>query len=146
VNTQRGSITIWMLGLCVMMLLLGGLSLDLWRAFSERRALASATDAAAVAGASAIDIDAFRDTNTVRLDPQVATERAHASLADQLDLDSLGGVRVRADRNRVVVETRGRVGFTLLNLVGSGSDFEVRVQAVAEPRASDEGAFLREPN
>ncbi|MGH9030897.1 MAG: pilus assembly protein TadG-related protein, partial [Acidimicrobiia bacterium] len=47
--------TVWMLGLCLMLLLLGGISLDLWRAFSERRALASAADAAAIAGASALD-------------------------------------------------------------------------------------------
>jgi Flp pilus assembly protein TadG len=135
-----------MLGLCVMMLLLGGLSLDLWRAFSERRSLASAADAAAVAGASAIDIEKFRTTNDVRLDPRVATERAHASLADQLDVESLAGVRVRADRRRVVVETRGRVGFTLLNLVGAGSGFDIRVEAIAEPRPSDEGAVPRDPN
>jgi hypothetical protein len=136
VNRERGSITIWMLGLCVLMLLLGGLSLDLWRAYSERRSLASAADAAAVAGAAAIDLDAFRATNEVRLVPALAEARARASLANQLDQRSLRSARVEANRQRIVVETRGRVDFTLLNLLDPGEDFQVRVRATAEPRAS----------
>jgi hypothetical protein len=32
---ESGTITLWMLGLCLMLFLLGGISLDLWRAFSE---------------------------------------------------------------------------------------------------------------
>jgi len=136
VNRERGSITIWMLGLCVMMLLLGGLSLDLWRAYSERRSLASAADAAAVAGASAIDLDAYRANNEVRLVPALAEARARASLANQLDRRSLRGARVDANRERIVVETRGTVGFTLLSLLDPGDEFDVRVRATAEPRAS----------
>jgi Flp pilus assembly protein TadG len=133
---ERGSITIWMLGLCLMMLLLGGLSLDLWRAYSERRSLASAADAAAVAGASAIDLNAFRANNEVRLVPELAEARARASLANQLDRRSLRGARIEASRRQVVVETQGRVSFTLLNLLDPGDDFQVRVSATAEPRAS----------
>ena len=37
---EYGTITLWILGLCLMLFLLGGISLDLWRSFSERRALA----------------------------------------------------------------------------------------------------------
>ncbi|MGH9025650.1 MAG: pilus assembly protein TadG-related protein [Acidimicrobiia bacterium] len=135
-NSERGSVTIWMLGLCLMMLLLGGLSLDLWRAFSDRRSLASAADAAAVAGASAIDIDTFRATNEVQLNPELAEARARASLAAQLDQRALRGARIQADLHHVVVEAQGRVEFTLLNLIAPGDNFEVRVRATAEPRAS----------
>ena len=42
-----------------MLFALGGISVDLWRSFSARRALASGADAAALAGASAIDEDAL---------------------------------------------------------------------------------------
>jgi Flp pilus assembly protein TadG len=56
---EAGTITLWMLGLCLMLFLLGGISLDLWRAFSERRSLAATADAAAVAGASALDEAAY---------------------------------------------------------------------------------------
>src|SRR6266540_1415895 len=37
---ERGQVTVWMLGLAVMLLFLGGLSLDLWRAFTQRQNLA----------------------------------------------------------------------------------------------------------
>jgi len=84
-RSESGTITLWMLGLCLMLFLLGGISLDLWRAFSERRALAATADAAAVAGASALDEGAYRSTGVVRLVPADAQRRAQASLADQLD-------------------------------------------------------------
>ena len=38
---DRGSITLWTLGLTVMVLFLGGISLDLWRAFEVRQDLAA---------------------------------------------------------------------------------------------------------
>ena len=58
-SRERGTITLWLLGLCVMLFALGGISVDLWRSFSTRRALASGADAAALAGASAIDEDRY---------------------------------------------------------------------------------------
>src|SRR5262249_61898940 len=85
-----------MLGLCLMLLLLGGISLALWRAFSERRSLAAAADAAAVAGASALDEAAYRGSGAVRLVPADARRRALASLADQLDRRALRDTRVEA--------------------------------------------------
>jgi Flp pilus assembly protein TadG len=60
-DDERGWMTLWFLGLCVMLLFVGGLSLDLWHAFSERRSLAAAADAGARAGASMIDEQACRD-------------------------------------------------------------------------------------
>ena len=80
---ESGTITLWLLGLCLMLFLLGGISLDLWRAFSERRSLAATADAAAVAGASALDEAAYRNSGAVRLVPVDAQRRARASLADQ---------------------------------------------------------------
>ncbi len=73
---ESGTITLWMLGLCLMLFLLGGISLDLWRAFSERRSLAATADAAAVAGASALDEAEYRNSGAVRLVPADAQRRA----------------------------------------------------------------------
>jgi Flp pilus assembly protein TadG len=39
-------VTLWVLGCCIMLFALGGLSLDLWRSFAARRALAADADAA----------------------------------------------------------------------------------------------------
>jgi Flp pilus assembly protein TadG len=135
-RAEAGTMTIWMLGLCLMLLLLGGISLDLWRAFSERRALASAADAAAVAGASALDEPAYRATGAVRLVPDAAEQRAEASLAEQVDRRSLRGSRVAADDQAVVVEVTGSVDFSLLQLLTPGDAFEIVVRATARPQAS----------
>jgi Flp pilus assembly protein TadG len=128
-------LTLWLLGLCVLLLTLGGMSLDLWRAFSERRALVNAADAAALAGASAIDEARYRATGDVLLEPDAALSRARASIAAQGDVRSLRLVDVDADTDHVEVTVRGDVGFSLLRLVEPGS-FEVRVRSAAVPRRS----------
>lgn len=133
-TNERGTVTLWTLGLCLMVFLLGGISLDLWRAFSERRSLASAADAAAVAGASAVDEAVYRSTNDVQLLPAQAEQRARASLASQLDRRSLRGARVRADLDQVTVVVSGSVDFTLLNLTSPGDTFDVEVRATATPQ------------
>jgi Flp pilus assembly protein TadG len=133
--TERGTVTIWLLGVCVMLFSLGGISVDLWRSFSARRALAAGADAAALAGASAIDEETYRGTGIVRLVPVVAERRARASLARQLDQVALRTADVRASDQSVTVVVHGRVGFTLLGLIGHG-DFEVEVAATAIPRRS----------
>lgn len=132
---ERGTITLWILGLCVMLFLLGGISLDLWRSFSERRALSATADAAALAGASAIDEDRYRQSGEVVLVPTEAVARARASIAHQLDKNALRGVEVRATPEVVTVVARGSVGLTLLNLLHT-ADLDVLVTATATPRRS----------
>jgi Flp pilus assembly protein TadG len=133
---ESGTITMWMLGLCVMLFLLGGISLDLWRAFSERRSLAGTADAAAVAGASALDETAYRSSGTVRLVPADAQRRAQASLADQLDRRALRDARVEATEEAVTVTVDGSVDFSLLQIVAPGDEFDITVRATARPQAS----------
>jgi Flp pilus assembly protein TadG len=129
----RGSITLWLLGLAVMLMPLGGLALDLSRSFSERRALSAAADAAALAGAGALDEGRYRADGVVVLDPAAAEERAHRSLDRQLDRAALRRVTVRADEQQVRVTVEGVVALTLLRLVQGGEPFVVRVSATARP-------------
>jgi Flp pilus assembly protein TadG len=133
---ESGTITMWMLGLCMMLFLLGGVSLDLWRAFSERRSLAATADAAAVAGASALDEAAYRSGGVVRLDPADAQRRAQASLAEQLDRRALRDARVVASDGEVTVTVAGSVDFSLLQVVAPGDEFDITVRATARPQAS----------
>ena len=133
---ESGTTTLWMLGLCLMLFLLGGLSLDLWRAFSERRSLAATADAAAVAGASALDESAYRSSGVVRLLPADAERRAQASLAEQLDRRALRDARVAATADEVTVTVGGSVDFTLLQIVAPGDEFAITVRATARPQAS----------
>ena len=133
---EGGFVTIWILGLCVMLLFLGGMSLDLWRAFSERRAIAELADAAATAGASGIDEQAYRANGQIALDPARAEQLARDNLATQTDTRSFTGAEVQATTRQVTVRAHGLVHFTLLRVFMADRPFEVRVTAVAEPRAS----------
>lgn len=132
---ERGTVTLWLLGLCLMLFALGGISLDLWRSFSERRALAATADAAALAGASAIDEARYRETGVIALLPTEAEARARAGIAAQLDRAALRTVDVHADAEAVTVVVHGEVGFTLLGILHQGA-FEVEVTATATPRRS----------
>ena len=74
------------------------MSVDLWRSFSERRALAATADAAARSGASAIDEDRYRTSGEIVLVPDVAEARARASIHRQLDTAALHDVDRRGRR------------------------------------------------
>ena len=75
---ERGTMTLWVLGLCIAVLFLGGLSLDLWRVIAVRRSLVAMADAGATAGANGLDQAALRD-GVLRLDPVVARADADAA-------------------------------------------------------------------
>ena len=133
---EEGTVTLWLLGVCMLLLALGGISVDLWRGFSARRSLANTADAAALAGASAIDEDAYRQRGVVQLEPAVAESRARAHATRQLDAGALRAVDVRADRDAVTVVVHGQIGFTLLGVLTPDGDLAVRVTATATPRRS----------
>ena len=86
---ESGTVTLWLLGVCMLLFALGGISVDLWRGFSARRSLSNAADAAALAGASAIDEDAYRRSGAVQLDPVLAESRARDHVTRQLDAAAL---------------------------------------------------------
>ncbi len=122
----------WVLGLCISLMFLGGLSLDLWRAVADRRQLSSMADSAATAAANGLDVDALR-AGTVRLDPVRARALALASLDEDPHRASLDGVDVEFDGNRVTVTLRDHVRFSLLGIFMGGQQFDIQVHASAEP-------------
>jgi Flp pilus assembly protein TadG len=130
---EQGTATIWVLGLCVCVLLLGGLVVDLGRAIEVRAELAAAADAAALAGASGLDERSLREGGAV-LDERLARELAAASLASQ---SAARHVRVASievvDGRRVVVTLRARVPLTLASVLLDAEPFVVEVHAVAAP-------------
>jgi hypothetical protein len=135
-DRERGSITIWLLGLAVLLLFAGGLSLDLWRAVGARQLLANAADAAAIAGSTGIDTARFRDTGEIVLDPAVAEQRVRDSLAHQgAPLTVPPAIEVDPDPPRVQVVLTGRVRLTLLHvLLPNQPPLTIRVSAVSAPR------------
>jgi Flp pilus assembly protein TadG len=131
---DAGTLTIWMLGLCIAVLFLGGISLDLWRAFAERRELAGVVDAAAVAAGSVIDEAAFRRDGSVRLDPSAASAVACAELrrrtAPPPSCD-----RVVATADTIEVTASRDVPLTLLRVLLPGErPLRIEVSARVEPR------------
>jgi Putative Flp pilus-assembly TadE/G-like len=85
-RSERGSATIWMLGLSLLLLVFGGLAIDFWRALAVQRELAAVADSAAVAAASGIDEAVYRETGTVVLDLDRSEELGLAYIQTQ-DVD-----------------------------------------------------------
>ncbi len=122
------------IGLSAMLLFVGGFSLDLWRAHSERRALAELADAAAAAGANGIDTAVYRQTGELVLDPGMAEQLAWESIAGQVDQRALVGVPlVIAGPDLIQVQVEGEVEMTLLRVLSGGEPFTIEVTAEAAP-------------
>lgn len=130
---DRGSVTVWTLGMVLVVMFLGAISFDLWSGFSTRRNLAAAADQAAQAGANGLDETLFRSTGERRLDPNRAEALADQSLAAQ-GLDGLTSVVVDADTDRILVELTADVDVGLLRIFGGGDPLVVHVRAVGQPR------------
>ena len=78
-----GSVTLWGIGLTLVLFGFAGVVVDAWRAFAVRQDLAGMADSAAAAGATALDEDAYRATGAVVLDPDMAQSRAAEYLGRQ---------------------------------------------------------------
>lgn len=139
---EDGTITLWLLGLSLLLLVLGGFAVDLWLVLEERRALAGAAETAVIAGSSGLDLVSLRaaaepeDGASLRLDPQVATALAVDALEAQAETHSMTGYDVDVDTDQIVVTVRGEVPFRFFRLLPGevGDSFELEVSAVAEPR------------
>jgi len=136
---QMGFVTLQILGFCLIIMAVGGIGLDLWRGYAVQRELTDVVDAAAAAGATAVDEDHYRYNEEVRLVPAVAGQRAceivvrritNASMADCLN----NHVRL-TDGQTISVEYERDVPLTLMRLLNPGSDvFTVRAESSASPR------------
>jgi hypothetical protein len=136
-NSERGSIPIWFLGLGFCMLMVGAMSAELWRILGDRQELVGMADGAATAAASAIDLEHYRNTGEALLDESQAESLALAVVARSsggVDLSSSPLVVVSEDRRSVRVELERHVPFGLLRFLAiADASFEVRGVATAYP-------------
>ncbi len=130
---DRGFITLWVLGLTVAVLFLGGLGVDLWRAIAVRREASAMADAAATAGANGLDESALRG-GRLQLDDARVRELVARQLAQYPNAGRIDGESVTVDGTRVTVVLRERVRFSLLGIFMPGEQFVVQATATAEPR------------
>ncbi len=131
---ERGAVTIWGLGLIVVLFGFGGLAIDTWRVFAERQALAGVADSASNAGATAVDAMVFRDGGEVVLDRPEAEARARDYVAR--NGAALGGdftVAIGFVDGGIEVVLEREVGLTLLGVFLSDNAIPMRVRAFALP-------------
>jgi len=131
---DHGTITLWTLGMVLVVLFIGWLGIGLWTAYAERRELAAAADQAAQAGATALDTATFRTTGARVLQPDLAENRAWNSLAEQ-DLGAITAAVVNATTDQITIVLESDVDNGLLSLFGGDDEpLHVRVTAIARPR------------
>ena len=129
---DRGSITLWVLGLTIIVLFLGGISLDLWRAFEAREDLAAMADSAANAGASEVDGAVYRDTGVLELEGTAAAAAANANLNAQQDSEKITDRTITTNGAVLTVRLESEVGFTLLQIFLGGGTVPVSATGSAE--------------
>lgn len=137
---ERGSVSIWIIMWMLCLLFIAGFGLDLWRGIAVRRALAEQASAAAAAGANAVDLDVFRDTGEVVVDPRLAEALAVENLAAQGETDLVDDAVVSVDpaTQEVTVTLSGTVEFTLVRIFMAGEPpLAVDVTATAAPRIGE---------
>ncbi len=133
VHRDRGAMTLYVVGLCVVVLFVGGLSVDFWRIIAARRSLAAMADASATAGANGLDEVSLR-SGGVALDPSRARVLASDELTQSSEYRRIQSVVIESDTATVRVTLVQHVEFSLLGILGDHDGFTVRVVATAAPR------------
>jgi hypothetical protein len=133
---QRGSVTIWGLGLTIVLAAFAGIVIDTWRVFAERQDLSGMADSAVIAGATAVDIPHLNETGEVVLDPDVAEWRALEFLErqDGWSADIAYAIVGSADGASITVSLERDVDFTLLGPFLPGeAPLHISVTSLASP-------------
>lgn len=114
--------TVYVLGLTMMLLAIAGVTLDFWRAVTTQRSVSAVVDSAAVAGSSGIDEAEFRSSGgqVVQLDPARARALAQDSLASQPEAAKLVDVTIDVTPARIIVRAGRELDFTLVRIARAG--------------------------
>jgi putative Flp pilus-assembly TadE/G-like protein len=130
---QHGMITLWILGLTISIMFLGGIGLDLWRAIAVRREVSMMADAAATAGANGLDESALRG-GTLSLDASRVRQLVDAELVEYPGSPKLIAEEVTVVGAQVNVTLRENVPFSLLGIFMGRGKFVVQASATAQPQ------------
>ena len=125
---DRGSVSVFVIGLVVVLMAVAGLVVDGGRAINARATLADDAEQAARAGANQLDINQLRATGDVQIDPAAAREAAGAFLLARGY--SPTEISADADTQQVHVAIEKKVPTELLSLILISS-FTVTGEATA---------------
>jgi Flp pilus assembly protein TadG len=135
-RSERGSVTLWTLGLSVLLLLFGGLMVDFWQALALQRELAAIADSASIAAASGIDEEHYRATGEVMIDPARATGLGTAYVGSQDVALSELAVSIAPDGLSVTIEVTDHLDLGLIGVfIEQQAPFAIRAEATAVPVA-----------
>jgi hypothetical protein len=118
----------------LVLLVLGGISLELWRVVDEHRRLSGLAEGAALSGATAVDVEAlYGGAEEPLLDPAEAAVRACGYLDYHSDITCGEDAQVDIAGGGIEVVVRSQIDLTLLRLVepGGSSPIEIVVRASA---------------
>ncbi|TDV44163.1 pilus assembly protein TadG-related protein [Actinophytocola oryzae] len=123
-TADRGTVTAFVATLLLALIVLTGLVLDSGLALATKIRADGQAEAAARAGAQALDLTAYRATGAITLVPDQAVHNAQAHLAAQ---GAMGTVAVAGDSVTVTItasqptQLLGLIGITSLTVHGDGS-------------------------
>nr|MDE0500313.1 hypothetical protein [bacterium] len=133
---QRGSITLWLLGLGMCLLVMGGMGLDLWSVVAMRARLVEVAEAIATAAASGISETHWRDTGEIRLDPARVRQLGRDMASTDAVVGLLEGppeITVDPEFRSVTVQVSGSVSLTLLSLGVESGRVDITASATSRP-------------
>ncbi len=131
---EAGSTLILGIGLVAVCVLVMAVVTDAGNAFLQHRQLFALADAAALAGAQAIDLQEYYANGAgeaTRLDSAIVVARAREYVQRELEAVSIPGLHidaVRSDGDEVVVELSAPVRLAFLSLTGNST---IRVSSTA---------------
>lgn len=128
---ERGSVTVWVMVVPLLLALMGGVTLDLWSALSVRARLAAIADDAAAAGATAVTETSLR-AGAPDLDPDMAHDTAVAAVVGHADAARVHALEVLPTTSAVSVTVTGSATLHLLRMVGP-AEIELTATGVAAP-------------
>lgn len=132
-GNEQGSVTLWSLGLVLIIFFAGAVALDLWRVVSYHGTLTGIADKAAIAGAAEVDTEAlYRNEVVLRPDGAVRAAEGFARAQPHWD-DASMTVRASAVRSRVSVEVTGTAEFALLRMFAPSRGIVLTVRSGASP-------------
>jgi Flp pilus assembly protein TadG len=124
--------TLWAMGMSLLLFAVGFLALDLWSGFAARQQAAAIADSAAIAGATALDESAWR-SGVLALEPSAAHARAVGAAVSHPAWDATMSVSAVGTPGGVTVSVSRTIPFRFISGLVPGRVADIVVSGYAEP-------------